>query len=98
MTTHDFDVPVKTYVTFEVYRALQKLADEHDTTVSVLVAVAARQAVTPRKRKYVTMTPTRFRRLCELTKTGMTIAEIATEMGLSRSTVYNHLQRARSSR
>ncbi len=76
-----FNVPVKTWLDPHVYRQLSELATQRDTTVGVLVAVAARRAVTPR-------TPVQPSRK----NSNMT----AEQLGVSRATVYNHIGRARS--
>lgn len=99
MSAEQFDVPVKTWLRADVYRQLHQLATERDTTVAVLVAVAATKAATPRapqKRKRHAMTPDRLAMLAVLLRTGMTMAEIAARLGVSRGTVYNHIERARS--
>lgn len=96
-----FNVPVKTWLDPHVYRQLSELATQRDTTVGVLVAVAARRAVTPRtpvqpSRKNSKMTDERFEWLCKLARTDLTVAQIAEQLGVSRATVYNHIGRARS--
>lgn len=94
-----FSVPVKTWLAPDVYRKLHRLSLERGTTVGVLVAVAASQATSRRQpvpQKYARMTPERFQYLCQLAKTDLTMKQIANELGCSLSTVYNHMQRARS--
>lgn len=108
MSTLDrsFDVPVKTWLPFETYRTLNQLATQRGTTVAVLVAVAAKQAVGPKplpparaagRRQWRTLNdPVLFARFCELVKTDMTMKQVADELGVSIGTVYNHLNRARN--
>lgn len=99
MSGHEELVPVKVWLPASAYRAWERTARQHGKDVGGLLAEQAAKSVrrpsTPpqpaeHRRTWVRMTDERLgyaRRLAEL---GYSQAEIATTVGVSRSTVANH--------
>lgn len=93
----DIRVPIKTWLRGPTYRRLSAIARAYNfKDVGSLLEHLAERAIaptpTPTRRTYVRVTPELLARIHQLHSTGSTNADIATELGMSVSSVKNHLR------
>lgn len=89
-----FEIPIHTWLKPSTYRAYETLAKQHETTIAVLLARLAEQALKPKAGSRVT--GTRYvERIRELHAQGWSDNRIAKALGVTATSIGNQRRKLR---
>lgn len=89
-------VPIEVWLPADTHRRLDRLARQDATRVDLLLAAEAERLAldVPLVRRRPQITPAQISLIRQLLTARMPVARIAELVGVSRTTVYNHLNKA----